>query len=377
MDLQRQNRKRLADAMRPADLDSPGWKSRPEAIRIAPEVRVDSILRLIPPNGYRAPGHSVVAAPAQFPKPGRDLRKLRAAPLWKTGTLDEKVAQMEQWFPDLPDVFIEGAAPKRKKKRSMKKSISRPSAPPKDPLRRGICPTSDIGTFAKLPGELRNRIYRMAVIEPDTENTYDLGYTRQPVKFVMEPGTCSTGMCLHSKVSYNVPGIANTCRQMRWEVMPIFCHENVAFQFDDMMVHQSCVGNFLRSIGDYADLVPEYRFLLKRPLWDRNEFMCWTTYYFSLTSPKKTDNENDDLFELDYDEDMARKICACPLDKVVDDMNDVWVDDTKKRPAIGKMVLRYAESEEFSDFVWRMRKSKQWMHALDKCEDCDNVKFNN
>ncbi|CAK4033237.1 Hypothetical predicted protein [Lecanosticta acicola] len=372
LEMQRQTRKRLAEENRSVDLDSPDWKNNPFAVRLAPEVRIDSVTKLIPPNGYRAPeGRTVVPTPREFSKPGRELRKLRMADAWKQGTMDDKAAEMGQWFPDFPgthDVFVSDAKTKPAKG-SSSNPIDFTSPSPAGPAQRGECPSSDIGLFSKLPGEIRNRIYRMAVLEEDPY---------EPVKFAMEPGTCSTGACRHSKVGYNVPGIANTCRQMRWEVMPIFCVENCAFQFDDLMVHQSCVSNFLRSIGDYADIVPEYQFMLKRPLWHQDEFKGWIPYTFILTTPlgDQRPELGEDLFILNYTEPLRRMICACVLDKVCDEMNDGF-DKKKRTPAIGKMVLDFLEGDEFVDFVWRMRKSKQWMHALKKCKACTFVKFNN
>ncbi|KAK3719314.1 hypothetical protein LTR37_004533 [Vermiconidia calcicola] len=105
-------------------------------------------------------------------------------------------------------------------------------------------PLSIMGFFASLPGELRNRIYRLALVEPSG-----------PFNIIMQPGTCSLGPCSHMKLPTAVPGVLSSCRQIRYEAMPIFCAEN-RFKFDAKTVKERCTANWLRALGRYARLIP-------------------------------------------------------------------------------------------------------------------------
>ncbi|KAK3697952.1 hypothetical protein LTR37_017176 [Vermiconidia calcicola] len=104
-------------------------------------------------------------------------------------------------------------------------------------------PLSNMGFFASLPGELRNRIYRLALVKP-----------HGPFNIVMQPGTCSLGPCTHMKLPTAVPGVLSSCRQIRYEAMPIFCAENT-FKFDAKTVKERCTANWLRALGPYARLI--------------------------------------------------------------------------------------------------------------------------
>lgn len=105
-------------------------------------------------------------------------------------------------------------------------------------------PKSDMGLFASLPGELRNRIYRFALVEGD----------RKPFTVTMEPETCNLGACIHMRLPTALPGILSTCAQIRAEAMPIFIAEN-SFKFDAEVVKARCVANWLRVIGHYGCLL--------------------------------------------------------------------------------------------------------------------------
>ena len=105
-------------------------------------------------------------------------------------------------------------------------------------------PSSDMGLFARLPGELRNRIYRFALVEGD--NT--------PFLISMQKETCNLGACIHMRMPTAVPGILNVCQQIRAESMPIFIAEN-SFKFDAEIVKARCVANWLRVIGSYGALL--------------------------------------------------------------------------------------------------------------------------
>lgn len=105
-------------------------------------------------------------------------------------------------------------------------------------------PRSNMGLFALLPGELRNRIYRFALFEGD--NALFL--------ISMQKETCNLGACIHMRMPTAVPGILSVCRQTRAESMPIFIAEN-SFKFDAEIVKARCVANWLRVIGPYGALL--------------------------------------------------------------------------------------------------------------------------
>lgn len=41
------------------------------------------------------------------------------------------------------------------------------------------------------------------------------------------------------------------------------------------------------------------------------------------------------------------------------------------------LVLQMVDSEEFADFVWRVKKTKQHVVHLRRCKQCKEVIFNN
>lgn len=97
----------------------------------------------------------------------------------------------------------------REKKKTKKRTIAREHGVPK----------SDMGFFALLPGELRNVIYRLAFVDTDA-----------PTLIVAPSCACGLGGCVHTKLPFVAPGMASTCRQVRAELLPMFCSENV-FEF--------------------------------------------------------------------------------------------------------------------------------------------------
>ena len=96
-------------------------------------------------------------------------------------------------------------------------------------------PQSDMGLLGRLPGELRNHVFRLALVGSVIEPQAD--------------ASCSTGVCKHMLVSSTAPGIASSCHQLRHEVLPIWCGEN-SFHFEAGLVRNRCAGNFIRSLGE-------------------------------------------------------------------------------------------------------------------------------
>jgi hypothetical protein len=99
-----------------------------------------------------------------------------------------------------------------------------------------------LGLLARLPGEIRNRIYRLILLAiPPT-----------PYNYALTPQTCSLGACTHACLPTSVPGILSTCRQIRSEGLPIFVAENIGFHFASRLVAARCVANWLRALGTHA-----------------------------------------------------------------------------------------------------------------------------
>jgi hypothetical protein len=229
----------------------------------------------------------------------------------------------------------------------------------------GQRPTSDIGRFQKLPGELRNRIYR------------NLFQQDQVAVINLKLGTCGVGPCLHTKATHNLPAIASTCRQLRWEATSIFFAETPRFEFDEGAVQQACVGNYLRSVGDNADLIAEYSFLMNRPLWNVDKFRSFRTYRFILRAPRSTQSGEFELIQEEITpfegQNGGSKVCQCDLQKLVDGMNQAHAQEKR----IGELVAGVVDSEEFADFVWRLKKTKQHVRHLGRCGACGEVVFCN
>lgn len=345
--------------------NSPRWMRNPLAIPLNSAIPLPSVVHLISDGSIAHPRRTApIPAPAIFRAPSRELRRLRRDEAWqKGGTREEQVVQMDEWFPDVfeedDDAEMSPAFEVEDEDAVMSElSIHSPSAPTKANYDMADLPSSDIGAFSKLPGEIRNHIYRLAIIEPESK----------PVMIEMQPKTCSMGTCLHNKASYNLPGIASTCRQLRNEVAPIFLTENTAFTFDDGVVQQCCVNNFLRTLGWYVNMIPQFNFLLKRPIWNHDTFIKYLDYTFTLSPP----NSEDDHFTLHQWEAADHLVCQCQLDGVVHLMNM-----RKSDMSVSESVKEFVDSEEFADFVWKARKTKQWTTHLPKCRKCGEVYFNN
>ncbi|GAB1728763.1 hypothetical protein NU195Hw_g470t1 [Hortaea werneckii] len=116
-------------------------------------------------------------------------------------------------------------------------------------------PPGNLGLFARLPGEMRNVIYRYALVEPSDPIT---GHPR-PVRLAGSDLICGRGPCVHGTLLGAAPGVASTCRQIRKEVMGIWVREN-EFLFDAVMVRNRCAGNWVKALGgEYAGLLKKVR----------------------------------------------------------------------------------------------------------------------
>ncbi|CZT19669.1 uncharacterized protein RCC_05520 [Ramularia collo-cygni] len=336
---------------------------RKEEIPLDPSIPLHSVAKLLEGPDFCSKRHARRSCDEPIPTPSdlriqsRELKKLRVS-FHKSGDRDEQVDQMAFWFPD-----IRSAADSANKKPKLQPAAFRLKAKLKkasliSSYQTTPCPASDIGTLIKLPGEIRNQIYQLATLGMD------------PILVTMPFRTCGIGRCLHTSVGYNVPGITQTCKQLRWEALPIYLAENPAVHFDAGATLDGCTLRYLESLGSYADLIPKYILTLQRPIWTLDKFEEYALYRFSITTPKR-DGSGD--YTLEQSESSGRKICQCKLDKLV-----VGLNEKKKegKPA-GKAMYEFLDHDEFTDFVWRVKKTKQWPQHLAKCPNCKEVIFNN
>lgn len=336
---------------------------RKEEIPIDPNIPLHSVAKLLEGPDFcskrlaRRACDEAIPIPAGFTAQGRDLMKLRASSAWKTGNRDDQVNQMASWFPDIKELAsptykrpkLQPAGLQSRAKLQKKVAASSYQTTP--------CPDSNIGTLAKLPGEIRNRIYRLATVSPD------------PIHVFMPFRTCGVGRCLHTSVAYNVPGIAQTCKQLRWEALPIYLVENSGVQFNPGATHDGCAVNYLKSLGDYADLIPKYTFVMQRPIWTLDKFEEYAIYHFSVTTPNL---DGSGEYAVEQWEKAGRKVCQCVMEELMENLNK------KKKMGMlaGKAMLELLDHEDFADFLWRMKKTKQWPQHLAKCKKCKEIVFN-
>lgn len=206
-----------------------------------------------------------------------------------------------------------------------------------------------LGLFAKLPGELRNRIYRLVLVMP-------LSWKSFPI--TMPAGTCSLGPCIHSRLPTAVPGILSTCRQVRNEAMPILLSENCAFNFDVKMVEARCIANWIQALGPYAALIK--RLELQLMLFERGGIA--QTKEIELTCPAGPlrdqaigDVEKEEpSFEVVIDTKLGvRAEGRCEkLEKHVEDLTK----RVQNGEAVEGLILEFVASDWFAEVVWRCKK---------------------
>ncbi|SMQ51208.1 unnamed protein product [Zymoseptoria tritici ST99CH_3D1] len=339
------------------DDENPYQVKRP--IPIDSSIPLDSVQQLIheAKNPVRASRHAPVPPPTALAKKSKMLKDLRRATVWKHGTRDSQAEQMDVWFPS-----IQHAREGMSAYEDVSEKVIKIKKEPLDDDEAGFSsPTSDIGTLAKLPGELRNRIYRYAVVQSEPG----------PVKVTMPPLACALGACLHARTGYNVPALAQTCAQLRSEVLPIFLAENEGFEFDAGTVQQSCVGNWLRSLGSYADFVSGITLTVERAICRGEEFIRWTSYAFDVYVPGMEFHGGvPDRFVILQKPEAVGLVCQCALETVVKGMN-------RKSSATptGVLLEELVDSEELADLVWQLKKTKAHVSHLKRCKGCSGLMF--
>lgn len=202
-----------------------------------------------------------------------------------------------------------------------------------------ICAVSDMGLFGSLPGELRNHIYRIAFVLPAEE---------QPVMITGSELVCGTGACMHSKASIAAPAMASTCRQIRQEIMPIFCAENY-FKFDTVMVRNRCVGYWIAAMNTFSHLIP--KFVLEIMVIDRDWNTGGTKTSVEQVFVQCPAGRNDGRFEVSFSSQMPK--CAVresKIKKLVEKLNNI-----EPHGMVSKMVF-VAQSDELAELVYRCRK---------------------
>jgi hypothetical protein len=206
---------------------------------------------------------------------------------------------------------------------------------------------ANMGLFSRLPGELRNRIYRLALLEPDG-----------PYTITMQPGTCGMGPCTHAKLATAVPGILSTCRQIRHEAFIIFCAENTAIKFDHHTVRNRCMAIWLRAIGPYAIKIP--KIILEVMVWqpangnntNNNREGTGRSREIVLECPFNTAVENAQ-FKVEFDPSIKAKEynLYVKLLEHLDELNGHLGAVENE-----KLLLEWVWSDLLADLVWRCQK---------------------
>ena len=214
-----------------------------------------------------------------------------------------------------------------------------------------------MGLFALLPAELRNSVYRLALIMPTT--------TEPPLPFniMMERETCTMGPCTHSKLPTAVPGILSTCRQIRAEAMPIFVAENVGFRFDARVVEARCIANWIRVLGSYARLIQKVVLVFTvfesyGSVRDHEIVLTCPQGHLLAQSEGMTGQGKTEvgLFEMQVDkeiEEKAAKTCA-QLKSLVQEWNDRLSMGMEVK--IEEALREISGSDWLADVVYRVKK---------------------
>lgn len=93
--------------------------------------------------------------------------------------------------------------------------------------------------FVNLPGEIKNRIYRCAVVSPS------------PILLrVHNRADTQRNMPDHALLPY-MPAIGRTCKEVRREVSGIYFEENT-FTFTESTLNHAAIETFMKMSGDSA-----------------------------------------------------------------------------------------------------------------------------
>lgn len=200
-------------------------------------------------------------------------------------------------------------------------------------------PLSNMGVFAKLPGELRNRIYRLSLAEAARHH------------YQSEPGTCSLGPCKHMKLTSCVPGLLSTCRQIRYEAMSTFCSENT-ISFDSGLVRDRCVANWLRTLGPFGRLIPklELNVLVWKPISPNREKKIGYAYSLTIECPAGQLNGE---FRISIPKSMRVKDGpGCKrLESHIEDLNKRVGEEAHE-----KLLLEFVWSDWLAELVYQCKK---------------------
>jgi len=306
------------------DYTSPGDHSSPENDALA------KLQREADEEGEYDDLQPLAASHPSFSKAGQQLSA------WRTYTRRLTDANVDDAFPDL-GVNLTPSKPRLNRWTAHQLRQTKEKRKPEKGT--GGHAVSDMGLFSRLPGELRNYIYRLAFVAAPED---------QPVLIEGSDLVCGTGACVHKRAPVAAPGIASTCQQIRNELMPIFCAENT-FKFNAAMVRNRCVGNWVRSMNTYARMIR--RITLEILVLDRNGAGGGTdsqTCDIVLGCPVANE---DWRFELSFDKGLPKeKVDASGLKPLVEKLND-----GQKRGQASKLVT-ILQSEPLAELVYRCRK---------------------
>ncbi|KAI6879233.1 hypothetical protein KC363_g7767 [Hortaea werneckii] len=213
--------------------------------------------------------------------------------------------------------------------------------------------TSDMGLFARLPGEMRNVIYRYALVSPPDPLTGQA----HPVRLSGSDLICGRGPCEHGTLRGAAPGIASTCRQIRREVMGIWVREN-EFGFDSVMVRNRCAGNWVKALGgQYACLLKKVRLeiqVLVRPASGGAEGQYCTKLEMVEVAVELPAGREDGRFEVSVEGEVPAK--SKNEEKGLREKVDLLNDGEEGVQGQADNLAALLFSEELAELVFKCRK---------------------
>lgn len=255
------------------------------------------------------------------------------------------------------DIALEGAMPGSKMEDFLDKSVAKywkwqvhrmatatKPAPNDTPSISSEIPQSDMGLFARLPGELRNRVYRLALVVEEG-----------PFTITGQRNQCSLGPCTHAKLPTAVPGVLSTCKQVRYEALPIFLAENT-LKFDARTVRNRCTGNFLQSIGPYGQLVRHVD--LEIMIWGgghRPGSLVQSEVPHEITIKCPTADTPRFVLTIDVMFKWKRQKEVDALVELLDELNERAAKGVERKEAL---LLEFVWSDVLVDLVWACEKNR-------------------
>lgn len=195
--------------------------------------------------------------------------------------------------------------------------------------------------FLKLPGEIRNRMYRELVVADSPIHILELNWTKDGTGY--RPALTSQ------------PAVARTCSTIRQEVMSLYCGENV-FQFGatsgghqlSMTEVSEALVQWIFSLGDSAKHLRQVTISANCEIMGPRNAAYWLRDFWEIIEFSVNVNGNTGLqYQLKGDPSFD-ELCTCELDH--------WVSE---------------HSPRLADIL--LRSSRLWFKTtnLEECDACN------